>query len=154
MDLLWPGFLLLLLLIPLLVAAYIWVLRRRRRFVVRYSSLSLVREALPHQSRWRRHLPFALFLLALSQSDHRPDAARLHHQCAGRADGHPLDHRRFTQHVFHRYFTQPPGGRRGRRPVFHRAAASHHADRHRGIFWLCRGDPAAHHGHGSAASRD
>jgi Ca-activated chloride channel family protein len=66
MDLLWPGFLLLLGLIPLLIAIYIWMLRRRRRFVVRYSSLSLVREALPHQSRWRRHLPFALFLLALS----------------------------------------------------------------------------------------
>ena len=66
MDLLWPGFLLLLGLIPLLAAVYIWMLRRRRRFVVRYSSLSLVRDALPHQSRWRRHLPFALFLLALT----------------------------------------------------------------------------------------
>jgi Ca-activated chloride channel homolog len=66
MDLLWPGFLLLLLLIPLLIAAYVWVLRRRRRVVVRYSSLLLVREALPHQSRWRRHLPFALFVLALA----------------------------------------------------------------------------------------
>lgn len=66
MDLLWPGFLLLLGLVPLLVAVYIWVLRRRRRLAVRYSSLSLVREALPQQSRWRRHLPFALFLLALA----------------------------------------------------------------------------------------
>jgi Ca-activated chloride channel family protein len=66
MDLLWPGFLLLLGLIPLLVGVYIWMLRRRRRFAVRYSSLSLVREALPHQSRLRRHLPFALFLLALA----------------------------------------------------------------------------------------
>ena len=66
MDLLWPGFLLLLGLIPLLIAAYVWMLRRRRRFTVRYSSLALVREALPHQSRWRRHVPFALFLLALS----------------------------------------------------------------------------------------
>jgi Ca-activated chloride channel family protein len=66
MDLLWPGFLLLLGLIPALIAAYIWMLRRRRRFVVRYSSLALVREALPRQSRWRRHVPFALFLLALS----------------------------------------------------------------------------------------
>ncbi len=66
MDLLWPGFLLLLGLIPVLIAVYIWMLRRRRRFVVRYSSLALVREALPHQSRWRRHVPFALFLLALS----------------------------------------------------------------------------------------
>ena len=33
---------------------------------MRYSSLALVREALPHQSRLRRHLPFALFLLALA----------------------------------------------------------------------------------------
>lgn len=66
MDLLWPGFLLLLGLLPLIVAAYIWMLRRRRRFAVRYSSLALVREALPHQSRLRRHLPFALFLLALA----------------------------------------------------------------------------------------
>ena len=66
MDLLWPGFLLLLGLIPLIVAVYIWMLRRRRRFAVRYSSLALVREALPHHSRLRRHLPFALFLLALA----------------------------------------------------------------------------------------
>jgi Ca-activated chloride channel family protein len=65
MDLLWPGFLLLLGLIPLIVAGYIWMLRRRRRFAVRYSSLALVREALPSQSLLRRHLPFALFLLAL-----------------------------------------------------------------------------------------
>ncbi len=66
MSFLWPGFLLLLGLVPLLVAVYIWMLRRRRRFAVRYSSLVLVREALPHRSRLRRHLPFALFLLALA----------------------------------------------------------------------------------------
>ncbi len=66
MNLLWPGFLLLWGLIPLIIAAYVWMLRRRRRFVVRYSSLALVREALPQQSRWRRHLPFALFLLAVA----------------------------------------------------------------------------------------
>jgi len=66
MDLLWPGFLFLLGLIPLLVVAYIWMLRRRRRFAVRYSSLALVRDAISHQSRLRRHLPFALFLLALT----------------------------------------------------------------------------------------
>jgi Ca-activated chloride channel homolog len=62
---LWPGFLLLLGLIPLLIAAYIWVLRRRRPFAVRYSSLSLVREAAP-RARWRRHVPFAIFLVALA----------------------------------------------------------------------------------------
>jgi Ca-activated chloride channel family protein len=66
MDLLWPGFLLLLGLIPLMVAVYVWMLHRRRRFAVRYSSLALVREALPHRSRLRRHLPFVLFLLALA----------------------------------------------------------------------------------------
>ena len=66
MDLLWPGFLLLLALIPALIGLYIWMLRRRRRYAVRFSSLSLVRAALPQQSQWRRHLPFALFLLALA----------------------------------------------------------------------------------------
>jgi Ca-activated chloride channel family protein len=66
MDVLWPGFLFLLIIIPLMIAAYIWMLRRRRRYTVRYSSLSLVRAALPRFSRWRRHLPFALFLLGLS----------------------------------------------------------------------------------------
>ena len=64
MDLLWPGFLLLLGLIPLIVGIYIWMLRRRRKYAVRYSSLSLVRQALRSQSRLRRHLPFALFVLA------------------------------------------------------------------------------------------
>jgi Ca-activated chloride channel family protein len=66
MDLLWPEFLLLLGLIPLLLAVYIWMMRRRRRFTVRYSSLALVRDALPRYSHFRRHLPFALFLLAIA----------------------------------------------------------------------------------------
>ena len=66
MSLLWPGFLYLFLLIPLAVLVYLWVLRRRRRFAVRYSSLSLVREAAAKQSWLRKHLPFVLFLLALA----------------------------------------------------------------------------------------
>jgi Ca-activated chloride channel family protein len=66
MNLLWPGFLLLLGLIPIIIAVYIWMLRRRRRYAVRYSSLSLVRAALPQQSRWRQHLPLALFLLGFA----------------------------------------------------------------------------------------
>ena len=65
MDLLWPGFLLLLLVVPLILAIYIWTLRRRR-VALRYSSLALVHAALPRYSRLRRHLPFALFLLALT----------------------------------------------------------------------------------------
>lgn len=66
MSLLWPGFLYLGLLIPLAIAIYVWFLQRRRRFAVRYSSLSLVREAATKQSWLRRHFPFLLFLLALA----------------------------------------------------------------------------------------
>ena len=66
MELLWPGFLYLLVLVPVLVALYIWILHRRRRFAVRYSSLALVREAMPRKSSWRRHIPFALFMIALA----------------------------------------------------------------------------------------
>ncbi len=65
MTFLWPAFLYLLLLIPAMIVLYIWILRRRRPFAVRYSSLSLLREALPPHSSLRRHLPFGLFLLAL-----------------------------------------------------------------------------------------
>lgn len=66
MHIQWPWLLLALLIIPLLIAVYVWVLRRKRRYTVRYSSLSLVRAALPERSRLRRHLPFALFLIAIS----------------------------------------------------------------------------------------
>jgi Ca-activated chloride channel family protein len=66
MDFLWPSFLLLLLLIPLILAITIWILRRRRRYAVRYSSLALIQAAMPRQSRWKRYLPMALFLLALA----------------------------------------------------------------------------------------
>jgi Ca-activated chloride channel homolog len=66
MDLLWPGTLFLLAVVPLLIAVYLWMLRRRRRAAVRYSSLALVREALPRRSHLRRHIPFVLFLLALT----------------------------------------------------------------------------------------
>ena len=51
--------------LPLLIAVRIWILRRHRP-AVRYSSLSLIRDAAPKSSRIRRHLPFALFVLALA----------------------------------------------------------------------------------------
>lgn len=66
MGWIWPTSLFLLGLIPLLIALYIWAQRRRRRYAVRYSSLSLVREALPRFSQVRRHLPFGLLMLALT----------------------------------------------------------------------------------------
>lgn len=66
MNVLWPWVLLLLLIVPAIVAAYIWMLRRKRRFAVRYSSVSLIRSALPRRSRWRQHLPFALMMVAVT----------------------------------------------------------------------------------------
>jgi Ca-activated chloride channel family protein len=56
----------LLALVPLFVLAYVWILRRRRKYAVRYSSLTLIRQALPERWRWRRHLPAALFLAGLT----------------------------------------------------------------------------------------
>lgn len=63
MIFLWPWFLLGLILIPLMLIIYIWILRRKRKFAVRYSSLSIIREAIPKRSRWRQHLPFIFFLI-------------------------------------------------------------------------------------------
>ena len=64
MRFLWPEMLWVLLLLPAVVAAYVFILRRRKRAAIRYSSLLLVREAVRGQ-RFRRHIPPALFLLAL-----------------------------------------------------------------------------------------
>jgi len=66
MTFLWIGLLALLLIVPILIGAYVWSLRRRRRGGARYSSLALVRDALPGSSRLRRHLPFALFAAAVT----------------------------------------------------------------------------------------
>jgi len=66
MKFLWPSALIGLALIPLILLLFVWRQRRRRRFAVRYSSLSLVRAALRGQSRLRRYLPMALFFLAVA----------------------------------------------------------------------------------------
>jgi Ca-activated chloride channel homolog len=66
MEFLWPGLLVLLGLVPLLVLLYVLSQRRPRPSGVRYSSLVLIREAQPRSSFVRRHLPFALFALALA----------------------------------------------------------------------------------------
>jgi Ca-activated chloride channel family protein len=65
MIFLWSGLLILLVLLPLAVGAYVWALRRGRPSAVRYSSLELVRAALPRSSRLRRHLAFAFFVAAV-----------------------------------------------------------------------------------------
>ena len=63
MSFLWPGFLWSLLALPLLPALYVWLLHRRRKQVLRYSSLELVRDA--RGPTWRRHVPAALLWVAL-----------------------------------------------------------------------------------------
>jgi Ca-activated chloride channel homolog len=65
MKFLWPGLLWLLLAVPLVVAAYVIALRRRKKAALRYASLDIVREAVGAEPSLRRHVPPALFLAAL-----------------------------------------------------------------------------------------
>ena len=65
MYFLWPHYLWLMLPLALLPAVYAWLLRRRRKMAVRYSSLQVVRAAAAG-SGFRRHLPPALLWLACS----------------------------------------------------------------------------------------
>lgn len=65
MTFLWPEALWLLLAVPVLVAAYILILRRKRKAALRYASLSMVKDALGAGPGFRRHVPPLLFLFAL-----------------------------------------------------------------------------------------
>ena len=65
MIFLWPFMLWLLLLLPVLVLLYVLVLRRKKRGAVRFANLAMVKAALGKSVGWRRHVPPALFLLAL-----------------------------------------------------------------------------------------
>jgi Ca-activated chloride channel family protein len=64
MTFLWRDALWLLLAVPVLIAAYVLALRRRKA-AVRYPSLALLREAMAPVQRLRPHVPPFLFLLAL-----------------------------------------------------------------------------------------
>jgi len=65
MIFLWPEMLWMLLLVPALVAGYFYILRRKRDAVLRYASLTIVKEAMGASQRFRRHIPPLLFLIAL-----------------------------------------------------------------------------------------
>ncbi len=62
----WPTLLWLLLALPLLVLAYFWLMRRKKKMALRFASLSIVREAMGTGPSIRRHIPPFLFLLAVA----------------------------------------------------------------------------------------
>jgi Ca-activated chloride channel family protein len=66
MTFLWTEMLWLLLIVPALVLAYVWIGRRRKRTSLRYANLPLIRQALGKGLGWRRHVPPALLLLAIA----------------------------------------------------------------------------------------
>ena len=66
MTFLWPEMLWLLALVPVVVGVYVLLMRRKHRLAVRYASLAMVRDAIGAGNRVRRHLPPALFLVALT----------------------------------------------------------------------------------------
>jgi Ca-activated chloride channel family protein len=65
MSFFWIHSLWLLLFIPLLVYFYISLQRRKKRYTLRYASLSLIRNSLSKQSGIRRFIPPCIFLISL-----------------------------------------------------------------------------------------
>jgi Ca-activated chloride channel family protein len=76
----WPGLLWALLLVPVALAAYLLAQRRRAGYAVRFTNLDLLANVVARAPGWRRHLPPALYLLALTAllvSVARPQATTL-----------------------------------------------------------------------------
>lgn len=65
MTFLWPEMLWLSLAVPVIVVAYLLLLRRKKKLALRYASLSMVQDAMGAARRFRRHVPPLIFLLAL-----------------------------------------------------------------------------------------
>jgi Ca-activated chloride channel family protein len=66
MTFIWPSMLWLLLALPVLVLAYRWILKRKRRTTVRLASINVAKMALGAGPGWRRHVPPLLLLLAMA----------------------------------------------------------------------------------------
>lgn len=62
----WPLALLSLVLIPLLVALYVWAQYRRPKYAARFTNLDLLANVVDRSPNWRRHVPAVLGLLALT----------------------------------------------------------------------------------------
>ena len=61
-----PLLLLGLLAVPVALAAYLFVQRRRSRYVVRFTNVDLLANLVPTTPAWRRHVPPALYLAAIA----------------------------------------------------------------------------------------
>ncbi|MEO8541866.1 MAG: VWA domain-containing protein [bacterium] len=66
MSFVWPLALLSLILVPVVVALYILVQRRRPKYAARFTNLDLLANVVDKTPGWRRHVPAALGLLALT----------------------------------------------------------------------------------------
>ena len=66
MTFIWMDMLWLLLLVPLLIGAYLWLLGRRKKAALRYANLAIVKQAMGKGVGWRRHVPPALLLAAIT----------------------------------------------------------------------------------------
>ena len=66
LNFIWPEMLWLLVAVPLLVLAYLWLLARRKKTALRYANLALVKRAMGKSAGWKRHLPPALMLVAIA----------------------------------------------------------------------------------------
>jgi Ca-activated chloride channel family protein len=60
-----PELLVALLLVPLAIAAYLFVQRRRARYAVAFTNVDLLSNLVPRMPSWRRHVPPALYLGAI-----------------------------------------------------------------------------------------
>ena len=66
LNFIWPEMLWLLVAVPLLVLAYLWLLARRKKTALRYANLALVKQAMGKSAGWKRHVPPALMLVAIA----------------------------------------------------------------------------------------
>ena len=65
MTFIWTEMLWLLLLVPVLIALYVLALRRKKTSL-RFANLGLIKQAMSKSVGWRRHVPPALFLIAIT----------------------------------------------------------------------------------------
>jgi Ca-activated chloride channel family protein len=61
-----PALLIGLIAVPIAIAAYLLVQRRRSRYVVRFTNVDLLANLVPRAPAWRRHVPPALYVAAMT----------------------------------------------------------------------------------------